>query len=62
MYFLDHEQQKTLLDNCLKSRVSEQALTANMLTGPKYCWNTGSSIFIMFFYHSVKDGAEKFLS
>ena len=36
MYFRTYELQKTWLDKCLKSLVSEDPLTSNMVNGPKH--------------------------
>ena len=36
MYFRTYELQKTWLDKCLKSPVSEDPLTSNMVNGPKH--------------------------
>ena len=39
---------KTWLDKCLKSFVSEDLSTSNMINGPKHCWNLHDSTFNMF--------------
>ena len=39
MYFGNYGFRKTLLDKCLKSRVSEDSSTSNMVNGIKQCWN-----------------------
>ena len=33
------------LDKCLKSPVSEDPSTSNMVNGPKHCWNLSDSTF-----------------
>ena len=53
MYFRKYWLQKTWLDKCLKSPVSEDFSTSNMVNGPKHCWNLHHSIFI-FLLISVK--------
>ena len=37
MYFGNYRQRKTWLEKCLKSLVSEEPLTSNMVNGPKNC-------------------------
>ena len=37
MYFQKYGLQKMWLDKCLKSPVSEDPLTSNMVNGPKHC-------------------------
>ena len=39
---------KTWTDKCLKSPVSEDPSTSNMVNLPKQCWNLHDSIFIKF--------------
>ena len=39
---------KTWLDKCLKSFVSEDISTSNMVNGPKNCSNLHDSTFIIF--------------
>ena len=49
MYFLTYGVQKRWLDKCLKSPVSEEASTSNMVNGRKHCSKLNgstSSIFI----------------
>ena len=41
----------TLLGNCLKSRVSEDLSTSNVVNGIKQCWNWNDTTFIIFFDH-----------
>ena len=42
---------KTWIDQCLKSPVSEDASTSNMVNVPKHCWNLHHSIFIILIGH-----------
>ena len=48
------ETRKTCLCKCLKSRISVQPSTLNMLKGPEHCWNSHDSRFIIFGHHSEK--------
>ena len=48
MYFWTYSHWKTWLDKCLKSRVSEDSSTSNMVNGPKHCWNQNDSTFTIF--------------
>ena len=36
-----------MLDKCLKTPVSEHYFKANMLEGPKHCWNLHVTVFII---------------
>ena len=42
---------KTWSDKCLKSPVSEDPSTSNMVNVLKYCWNLHNSTFIKFIDH-----------
>ena len=42
---------KTWWDKCLKSSVSEEPSTTNMVNIPKHCWNLNYSTFIRFIDH-----------
>ena len=42
---------KTSLDKCIKSPVSDDPLTSNMLNGPKHCWNLQHTTLIIFVDH-----------
>ena len=42
---------KICLDKCLKSPLSEDPLTSNMVNGPKHCWNLNESTFTIFIDH-----------
>ena len=48
MYFRNYRLQKTWLDNGLKSPVSEDPSTNNMVHGPEQCWNLNDSTFAIF--------------
>ena len=48
MYFGKYRLRKTSLDNCLKSRVSEEPYTNNMENGSKQCFNVNDSTFTKF--------------
>ena len=48
MYFWTYSLRKTWLDKCLKSPVSEDPLTSNMVNGQKHCWNVEDSTFAIF--------------
>ena len=42
---------KSWLDKCLKSPVSEDPSTSNMVNVPRHCWNLHDSTFIEFINH-----------
>ena len=48
MYFWTFGLRKTWLDQCLKSLVSEESSTSNMVNGPKHCWNLNERTFTTF--------------
>ena len=48
MYFSSYEHRKTWLDKCLKSPVSDNPLTDNLVNGPKHCFNLNHSTFAVF--------------
>ena len=48
MYLWTYGLRKTLLDKCLRSPVSEDPLTSNILNGPKHCSNLNQSTFTIF--------------
>ena len=48
MYFRTYGLSKTWLDKCLKSPVSEDPLTGNMLNGWKHCFNLNDSALTIF--------------
>ena len=51
MYFRNYEQRKTWLDICLKSPVSKDPLTGNMVNGPKHCCNLNERTVTIFIDH-----------
>ena len=48
MYFWTYGLQKTWLDKCLKSPVSEDPLTSKTVNGPKHCSRLDGGTFIIF--------------
>ena len=48
IYLWTYRPHKTSLDNCLKSPVSEDPSTSNMVNGPKHCWNLNDTTFTIF--------------
>ena len=52
MYFLNYRLRKALLNQCLKSCVSEDASRDNIGNGSKHCWNLNDSLFTIFINHS----------
>ena len=48
MYFWTYGLQKMWLDKCLKSLISEDALTSDMVKGLKHGWNLTDSTFTIF--------------
>ena len=48
MYFSVYGLQNTWLDKCLKSPVSEDPSTSNMINGPKNFWNRNDITFTIF--------------
>ena len=53
---------KTWLDKCLKSPVSEDPSTSNMVNVPKHYWNLHHSTFIIFLRHWPVNFVRKSLS
>ena len=51
IYFWTYGLQKTWLDKCLKSAVSDDPSTTNMVNGLKLCWNLNGSTFTIFIDH-----------
>ena len=51
MYFRNYGLRKTGLDKSLKSPVSEDPSTGNMVNGQKQCCNLNDSTFTTFIYH-----------
>ena len=54
--------QKTWLNKCLKSPVSENSSTSNVVNVPKDCWNLGDSAFNIFIDHYEENLVLKCLS
>ena len=48
MYFRNYGLQKTWLDICLKSPLSQDPLIGNMLNRPKQCLNVNGGIVTIF--------------
>ena len=61
MYFRNYWLRKTWLDKCLKSPVSEDPLTSNMVNCPKHCWILPWSTFIIFVDHCQENWVTKSL-
>ena len=51
MYFQYYGLRNTWLDKCLKSPVSEDRLTSNMVNPPKHCLNLKANKFTIFIDH-----------
>ena len=51
MYFRNYGLRKTWLDKSLKSPVSEEPLTGNVVNGPKHSLNLDESTFNIFIDH-----------
>ena len=51
MYFRNKGLRKTWLDICLKSPVSKDPLTGNMVNGPKHCCDLNGSTVTLFSDH-----------
>ena len=51
MYFRNYGLPKTLLDQCLKSPVSEDPTKSNMVNAPKHCSNLRETSFTIFINH-----------
>ena len=58
MYFRYYRLQKTLPNKCLKSPVSEDSLTSNMLSRTKHCWNLNDITFrrLLISMKTIKSG------
>ena len=50
------------LSKCLKSPVSEDPSTSDMVNGPKLCWNLNDSTFTIFIDLCENNSGGKFLS
>ena len=53
---------KTWSDKCLKSPISEEPSTSNIVNWPKHCWNLNSSTFTIFIDHCGCNSVGKNLS
>ena len=62
MYFLTYGLRKTWLDKFLKSPVSEDPFTSNMVNGAKDCSKLNGSFFTIFIDHSEDNSVCKSLS
>ena len=62
MYFWTYGRRKTWLDKCLKSSVSEDSLTSNMVNGRKHCWHLNGSNFTILIGHCEDNWLGKPLS
>ena len=51
MYFRNYGLPKTLLDQYLKSPVSEDPTKSNMVNAPKHCSNSRDTSFTIFINH-----------
>ena len=51
MYFQNYGLQKTWLDQCLKSFISDDPSKTNMINAPKLCSNFKNSSFTRFIDH-----------
>ena len=51
MYFRNYGLPKTLLDQCLKSPVSEDPTKSNMVNAPKHIPNSRDTSFTIFINH-----------
>ena len=51
MYFRNYGHGNTWLDKSLKSLVSEDPLTSNVVNEPKHCFNLNESTFTIFIDH-----------
>ena len=62
MYFGNYRLRKKWLGKSLKSTVSEEPLTSDMIIGPKHCWNLKASNFSVFIYDGGSNWVRKSLS
>ena len=53
---------KTWLHNCVKTPISEDPSTSNMVNGPKHCWNMKDSTFTISIDHWEGNWVGKYLS
>ena len=59
MLFSNYRLQKTWLDKCLKSPVSEDPSTSDMVNGPKRCFSPRASTFTIFINHCYRNSVGK---
>ena len=59
MFFSNYRLQKTWLDKCLKSPVSEDPSTSDMVNGPKRCFSPRASTFTIFINHCYRNSVGK---
>ena len=62
MYSWAYGLRKMWLDKCLKSPVSEDPSTSNMVNGAKHCWNLNESTFTVFIHPCAGKSGWKCLS
>ena len=62
MYIRIYGLRNTWLDNCLKSPVSKDPSTINMLNRPKHCSKLNDSTFTIFIDHCAGNSVRKNLS
>ena len=59
MYFWNYWLRKTWSDNCLKSALSKDPWTSNIVNGCKLCWSPNDSSFTIFIDHCEGIWVEK---
>ena len=59
--FLNYRVEKAGLLKWLKRPMPEHLWTVNVLKGPKDCLILHGGIFVIFFYHSERNSAQKIL-
>ena len=62
MYLQNYGLRMTWLDKCLKSLVSEDHLTGNVVNGSKHCFNLNCRTFAIFIDHCEGNSVGKILS
>ena len=62
MYFRNDVLQKTWLDKCLESPVSENPLTGNVVNGPKHTFSLNKSTFNIFIDHCERNCVQNGIS
>ena len=61
MYFQNFELRKKWVDKYLKTTVSEDPSTSNMVNEPKHIWNLDDSMFTIFVDYCEGDWVKKSL-